>query len=107
MIVLRGVVNYLQAKLYSQDLGVVESTLVILDVLVKNCSYRIHTLVGQPAFMKSYGKVTRRLSTAGISTGARPGASLTSTNAQRQRSVGIVALDILQVEDRTYHDFAL
>ena len=93
MIVLRGVINYLQAKLYSQDLGVVESTLVILDVLVKNCSYRIHSLVGQPNFMKSYGKVTRRLSTAGISAGA----SLTSTNAQRQRSVGVVALDILQV----------
>lgn len=101
MIVLRGVVHYLQAKLYSQDLGVVESTLVILDVLVKNCSYRIHTLVGQPTFMKSYGKVTRRLSTASISAGAaRPGARATSTNAQR--SVGIVALDILQVKKEEY-----
>jgi len=47
MRVLNAVVARLKARLFDRnDMTAVEQTFVLLDVLVKNCSYRIHLLVG-------------------------------------------------------------
>lgn len=55
------VMSYLRIKLLSRDVRIIEMTAVMLDVLVKNCQYRIHIYVGRKIFMKTFCLVLRQL----------------------------------------------
>jgi hypothetical protein len=61
MKILGNVMEYLRIKLLSRDLRITEMTAVLLDVLVKNCQYRIHIYVGRRIFMKTFCLVLRQL----------------------------------------------
>jgi hypothetical protein len=61
MKILGNVMSYLRIKLLSRDLRITEMTAVLLDVLVKNCQYRIHIYVGRRIFMKTFCLVLRQL----------------------------------------------
>jgi hypothetical protein len=61
MKILGNVMAYLRIKLLSRDLRITEMTAVLLDVLVKNCQYRIHIYVGRRIFMKTFCLVLRQL----------------------------------------------
>ena len=61
MRVLGQVMSYLRIKLLSRDVRIIEMTAVILDVLVKNCQYRVHIYVGRKIFMKTFCLVFRLL----------------------------------------------
>ena len=57
--IVNEVINYLRIKLLSNDTSTVTRTIILLDVLVKNCQFRIHYYVGKKKFMKTFSKVTR------------------------------------------------
>lgn len=61
MKVIGSLMSYLRIKLLSRHLHTVEMTAVLLDVLVKNCQYRVHMQVSKKMFMKTYCLVTRQL----------------------------------------------
>lgn len=61
MKVIGHVMSYLRIKLLSRDIRDIEMTAVILDVLVKNCQYRVHIYVGRRMFMKTFCLVLRQL----------------------------------------------
>jgi hypothetical protein len=56
-----SVINYLRIKLLSRVLHIIEMTAVLLDVLVKNCQYRVHIHVNKRIFIKTFCLVTRQL----------------------------------------------
>lgn len=61
MRILGNLMEYLRIKLLSKDFTTIEMTAILLDVLVKNCQYRIHIFVGRKNFMKTYCYVMRQL----------------------------------------------
>lgn len=61
MLVLNHMTTYLRIKLLSDDARIVEKVAVLIDTLVKNCHYRVHLLIGNRIFMKTFGIVTRQL----------------------------------------------
>jgi hypothetical protein len=61
MRILGNLMEYLRIKLLSKDFTTIEMTAILLDVLVKNCQYRIHIYVGRKNFMKTYCYVMRQL----------------------------------------------
>jgi hypothetical protein len=60
MLVLNHMTTYLRIKLLSNDARIVEKVAVLIDTLVKNCHYRVHLLIGNRIFMKTFGIVTRQ-----------------------------------------------
>ena len=61
MLVLNHMTTYLRIKLLSNDARIVEKVAVLIDTLVKNCHYRMHLLIGNRLFMKTFGIVIRQL----------------------------------------------
>jgi len=53
------VVTYLRINLLSKSLEKVKRTLVLMDVLVKNCQFRIHYAIGRKKVMKTLSKIAR------------------------------------------------
>jgi hypothetical protein len=56
-----SIISYLRIKLLSRALHIIEMTAVLLDVLVKNCKYRVHIHVNKRTFIKTFCLVTRQL----------------------------------------------
>jgi hypothetical protein len=81
MKVIGSLMSYLRIKLLSRHLHTVEMTAVLLDVLVKNCQYRVHMHVSKKMFMKTFCLVTRQL---------------LADERESHRRIGIRMLDILQ-----------
>jgi len=75
------IINYLRIKLLSNDTSTVTRTLILLDVLVKNCQFRIHYAIGRKRFMKTLSKVCRYH---------------LKKNSIRDQQVGELACDIIQ-----------
>ena len=61
VIMLEEVVKYLRLKVLSTDSSTIFYTMVLIDMLMKNCGYRIHMLIARVRFMKTISIVTRRL----------------------------------------------
>ena len=59
MPLIHEVVAYLRINLLSRDTEKVKRTIVLLDVLIKNCQFRLHYSIGRKKFMKTLSKVTR------------------------------------------------
>lgn len=61
MKVIESCVAYLRSLLLDKNIKIIDFTLVLLDILVKNCRYRIHLYIGKRRFMKTMCLVIRRL----------------------------------------------
>jgi len=58
--ILDPVVTFLRHKILHGDTQTVYYTILLVDVLVKNCAYRIHVLIGRKRFMKTLSLIARR-----------------------------------------------
>jgi hypothetical protein len=61
MRVIGSIISYLRIKLLSRVLHTIEMTAHLLDVLVKNCQYRVHIHVNKRTFIKTFCLVTRQM----------------------------------------------
>lgn len=59
MPLIHEVVAYLRINLLSRDTEKVKRTIVLVDVLIKNCQFRVHYSIGRKRFMKTLSKVAR------------------------------------------------
>ena len=73
MRILGNLMSYLRIKLLSKDFIIIEMTAVLLDVLVKNCQYRVHIFVSRKMFVKTYCFVMRQMLADGRETHQRAG----------------------------------
>jgi hypothetical protein len=83
MEVLTEIIKYIRIRLLSEKVRELENVVIILDVLVANCDYRVHILMNQKVFMTTLSKVCRRQ---------------LSLEGQQHIRLATYMLDIIQVE---------
>lgn len=84
--------EYLRIKLLSTNIVEVEKTVICLDVMVKNCGYRVHSLVGKKIFIKTLSKVGRR----DLSQAMHYSTSGLEMHSKHARNIGLFIMDTLQ-----------
>jgi hypothetical protein len=67
--ILEEIFKLLRIQLLS-DRRDVEKTVILLDMLVKNSDYKVHTMIGDRRMMKTLSKVGRRMKSSGHDTTA-------------------------------------
>lgn len=84
MRILANLMSYIRIKLLSKDYIIIEMTAVLLDVLVKNCQYRVHIFVSRKIFMKTYCFVMREMLADGREAHRRAGKERYSFRAREK-----------------------